>query len=308
MNRLFVIIVAVLFYSTGFGQTYNFDFQTGQQGWIGDFADYPIGQTTYQLGFQWSSLPSPLNISQKSLFITGNNHSDDLFMFIKKKIIGLLPNTTYAVTFDIEFASKYPTNAVGVGGAPGEGVTMKAGATIIEPDTIHYFGDVRMNIDKGNQMQRGVDMDTIGHVGVNDTTTVYALKTNNNFLHPFTITTNSSGEVWIIIATDSGFEATTTLYYNEIDVVFSNVTGINENTTTETHQFVIYPNPSNDLFRFISEHNLTKIEIYTITGQLMKTINKPNMEISTELSNGVYLIRGFANNNKIFNQKVLITK
>lgn len=38
--------------------------------------------------------------------------------------------------FSIEFASNVPTNAVGIGGAPGEGVTMKAGATLEEPVAI----------------------------------------------------------------------------------------------------------------------------------------------------------------------------
>lgn len=309
MKRILIIIVTVFLNSLSvFGQTYNFDFSTGKEGWIGGFADYPIGsEVFYELDFQDTSLPSPLDTTQNSLFITGNNHSDDLFMFIKKKITGLYPNTSYTINFDIEFASKYPTNAVGVGGAPGEGVTMKAGATLNEPDTIHSFGNVRMNIDKNNQTQSGADMGTIGHVGVADTTTVYALKSNNNSSHPFEITTNTTGEIWIIIGTDSGFEATTSLYYNKIAVTFLAILGIDENELA--NKTTIYPNPSNGNLNFVDEWNTTKIEIYSLNGQLIKTIKNPKKTISLDLLPGVYFIKGYRGNNKRnFIKKIIIKK
>ena len=206
---------------------YLFEFQQDNQGWTHGFADYPFdAEIFYELDFQWLPLPNPLDTNQNSLFITGNNHSDDLFMFIKKHITGLSSNSFYDVTFDIQFASKYPTNAIGVGGAPGEGVTMKAGATLFEPDRIDgteqlgYPGWI-MNLDKGNQVTGGEDMYVIGHVGVTDTTTVYALKSNNNFTNPFTVMADTSGAVWVCIGTDSGFESTTALYYNRIEITFS---------------------------------------------------------------------------------------
>ena len=81
-----------------------------------------------------------------------------------------------------------------------------------------------MNIDKGIQANPGADMDTVGHVGVDDTTTVYALNTNTNLTHPFTVTSDSNGELWVIVGTDSGFEATTALYYNQINIRLSRET------------------------------------------------------------------------------------
>lgn len=314
MKYLYLIITTVFFTSTGFGQTFNFDFSTSTEGWIGGFSDLPRNQEIfYELDFQWSALPTPLNTAQNSLYISGNNHSDDLFMFIKKKITGLQPNTTYTIAFNIEFASIYPTNGVGVGGAPGEGVTMKAGATLIEPDTIDGTmapgnPELIMNIDKANQIQPGLDMDTIGHVGVADTTTVYALKSNNNLSHLFSITTDSTGEVWLIIGTDSGFEATTSLYYNKIDVTFSTVTSIQETDLNKHNSVLIFPNPTTGNFKVNSEYDISKIEVYSMTGQLIETITLANENISLNLSNGTYILKSYTTTSKVFNQKILISK
>jgi hypothetical protein len=202
-------------------KTLTYEFIDNMDGWKGDFADYPvIDSIFYELEFIRTTLPAPLNTSKYALKITGNNHSDDLFMFIKHKITGLLPNTIYKLLVDITLASKYPTNAVGVGGSPGEGVTIKAGASVIEPQKVNVDGFYRMNIDKGGQVVPGVDMDIIGNVGVTDTTTVFTLINRSNTTHLFTITTSASGEVWVCIGTDSGFEATTTLYINKISLSF----------------------------------------------------------------------------------------
>jgi hypothetical protein len=63
-------------------------------------------------------------------------------------------------------------------------------------------------------------MYNIGTIGVSDNTTQYTQISRNNNSRLFSITTNSSGEVWIIIGTDSGFEARTELYYNKITITF----------------------------------------------------------------------------------------
>jgi hypothetical protein len=202
-------------------------FKDLDEGWKGDFADYPEGDSVnYELFFKHDTLPENLNANAtiKGLHISGNNGSDDLFMFVKKKIIGLRPNTSYVLLFNVKFASNAPTGAVGVGGAPGESVIVKAGATLVEPKKELQAGMYHMNIDKGNQSEEGADMINIGHVGVASTTTAYTIVTrNNNSSNGFLITTDSSGEVWLVVGTDSGFEGSTTLYYTQVDVLFNQV-------------------------------------------------------------------------------------
>jgi hypothetical protein len=206
---------------------YTYTFDTDAQSWQGDFADYPITDSIfYELAFSYSTLPQPLDIYKGSLKITGNNHSDDLFMFIKRQITGLKPNTNYNIRFNIQMASCAPTNAAGVGGAPGESVYLKAGAAAIEPKKIVNNDEpdmYRMNIDKANQAQSGNDMAVIGNVGVADNTTQFTLVDRSNSDALFKAKTDAEGKIWVIIGTDSGFESTTTLYFSNIAVSFFEV-------------------------------------------------------------------------------------
>jgi hypothetical protein len=80
------------------------DFSISAQGWTGDFADYPsIGDiSSWELSVSHVNMPSPLVSTKKGIRLSGNNRSDDLFMFLKKKVTGLAPNQTYNVRFEVE--------------------------------------------------------------------------------------------------------------------------------------------------------------------------------------------------------------
>jgi hypothetical protein len=199
----------------------TWNFATGKEGWEGDFSDYPVGEEAfYELVFEHDTLPEPLNRGHYALKLSGNNHSDDLFMFVKRKVTELEPNTVYYVTFTVEFASDVPKGMMGVGGSPGESVYVAAGAALLEPKKVagpnNYYG---MNISKSDQSRNGDDMIVIGNFANGTDKPVYTLKTVSNE-KPFHVTSSPEGELWIIIGTDSGFEATTTIYYNSIKVKF----------------------------------------------------------------------------------------
>src|SRR5574339_940303 len=82
-----------------------YDFRSDSYAWEGDFADYPVGDSTkYSLAFDYTELPSNLG-SGKALMLTGNNQSDDLFMFIKKNLSDLRPNAEYSISFEVKFAT-----------------------------------------------------------------------------------------------------------------------------------------------------------------------------------------------------------
>jgi hypothetical protein len=305
-NTLFFISL-LLFSHPSFSQSYSFDFSIDDQQFEGGVSDFDVAQSN-QLMFVFDNrdLPTPFPPGQKAQYVSGFNPSDDLFMYLKRKITGLAPNATYQVFITVEFASIYPTNAVGVGGAPGEGVTMKAGVTLIEPDTIIQTGspNVVMNIDKGNQSVPGEDMDTIGHVGVEDTTTVYVFKTNDNLLHPFMFTTDASGEAWIIVGTDSGFESTTSLYYTTITANFEFIEA-NEEISLE-NGLVIYPNPT---FGNINiQNNGLPIQSYLIwneQGELIQHAKWQDVDQSLTLPQGIYFI-SFKQDQRITLRKVIV--
>jgi hypothetical protein len=200
----------------------NDKFDASTQGWTGDFADYPSDSSPdfYKLSFSSAQLPAQLDQTKKGIRISGINHSDDLFMFMKKKVTGLKPNQVYNVKFQINFASNAPANQAGVGGAPGESVYLGAGFSLTEPQKAINAQDkyYRMNIKKINQGQNGEQMRVIGNIANGTEKTDYKLIQRTG---EFNGKTDPKGEVWIIIGTDSGYEAETTLYYTSIKATFS---------------------------------------------------------------------------------------
>jgi hypothetical protein len=70
---------------------FDFDFAQSDHGFLAGFADYPQNgdPSLYQLTNSWQARPINLGGSS-ALFISGINRSDDLFMFWKKRITGLV--------------------------------------------------------------------------------------------------------------------------------------------------------------------------------------------------------------------------
>jgi hypothetical protein len=206
---------------------FNYTFEADEQGWTAGFADLPadFDKTFYELDSGWGALPSDLE--GNAIYLSGHNHSDDLFMFLKKQIEELKPNTNYQVHFSIDMASNTPEGMMGIGGSPGESVYVKAGAVNYEPEVIEDTdGWLRMNIDKGNQSSEGEDMINLGTLANPniDLDTFsgeeYAIMTLDNQDRTFKVTTDNDGNVWVIAGTDSGFEGPTKVYYDKILIGF----------------------------------------------------------------------------------------
>jgi len=198
-------------------ETIQLDFSQGTQEWVAGFADYPSGQEGFfELEADYRTLLEPLNTSQRAHYIAGNNHSDDLWMYFKGQLAGLSPDKTYRVRFEVEIATDVPNGCGGVGGPPGEGVTIKAGASEIEPDATAQRGFLRMNVDKGNQSQSGEDAVVLGDVANSvpcGEPARWELKRLSSGGDSVDVTSDGAGRVWLFVGSDSGFESTTRLYY-----------------------------------------------------------------------------------------------
>ena len=201
------------------GPEAGFDFEDDAEGWTVGFADLPVrfNRSTFELDYGHRPLPDGLGGS--GIYIQGHNRSDDLFMFLKRQVGGLRPNTSYVVSVSIDLATNVPAGLIGIGGAPGESVFVKAGASTIEP-TVEE-GDnqhLRMNIDKGNQSQGGASMVVLGNVAHPEVRgSEYRIKTLDNGDQPLMVNADGEGRVWLIVGTDSGFEGLTGLYYSRIN-------------------------------------------------------------------------------------------
>ncbi|MXW26771.1 MAG: hypothetical protein F4Z77_10850 [Dehalococcoidia bacterium] len=204
---------------------YTFSFENDAEGWEVDFADLPVDapQDLYELDGGHRPLPEGLDGS--GIYVQGHNRSDDLFMFLKRQVGGLRPDTEYAVSISVDLATSIPPGLVGIGGSPGESVYVKAGASPVEPVTSEDdIGHLRLNIDKGNQARGGEAMVVLGDIAHPDAARdAYAIKTLTNADQPLTVRTDSEGRLWLIVGTDSGFEGFTTLYYAGIAYTLTEV-------------------------------------------------------------------------------------
>jgi hypothetical protein len=213
----------------------EFDFCDGAQGWEAGFAGYAPEMEGMQLEAWIRPLPTELGIEGTGYYLQGMNHSDDLFMFLKRRLgtdDGVVPGQEYRIKFTIVFASNAPSGAVGIGGSPGESVFLKAGASTVEPevyldsDTDYYL----MNVDKGSgNGDSGEAASVIGYIanGLSadeidmENPPYVSLKRQHE--HEYTVTASPDGELWLLIGTDSGFEGLTGIYYQRIAVTLTPV-------------------------------------------------------------------------------------
>lgn len=203
------------------GTSAFFDFGQNDSGFVPIFADYPDQEDVddfYEFQHSYGEVPIPK--AGKGIFISGNNHSDDLFMGYVKKLEGFAAGESYHFGVSFKLATNVESGLLGAGGAPGESVTVKCGIVSIEPKATNESGYFRMNIDTGSQSNGGKDMTVVGNMSKmeNNRPGEYEF---NEFSAEFDMAENNTGEVYLIIGTDSGFEATTAYYLDDISVTWS---------------------------------------------------------------------------------------
>ena len=206
------------------GVTQTFDFSDGEQGFVADFADYPPDdEEIYELTSGYRPLPAPLD-PQSALFLSGVNRSDDLVMFFKGQVGGLVAGASYSVSVSAEIATDTPAGCVGVGGAPGESVWIKAGASEIEPLPVLRGSYLRMNIDIGNQSNGGSNAVVLGNMA-NSRSCEQPRQWERKSLParsiPETVSASADGRAWLLFGTDSGFESRTEVYFTRATVTFT---------------------------------------------------------------------------------------
>src|SRR5690606_32922790 len=82
------------------------DFSDGEDGWQAGFSEYSGNNAaSYELEEGIAPLPPPLNETKMAYRISGMNRSDDLFMYLTKRVQGLEPRTTYKGRFTLQIAS-----------------------------------------------------------------------------------------------------------------------------------------------------------------------------------------------------------
>ncbi|WP_149242760.1 hypothetical protein [Dyadobacter sp. 32] len=201
-------------------QVGEFTFEETDGGWTGGLAEYSkeIDSSSIEFSFRRSALPSAIDTTRHGLRIQSHNRSDDMFMFLKRKVSGLQSEQTYKVYFEIDLGTSYPESSVGIGGSPGSSVYLKAGASGTEPARVLDGSFYKFNLDKGNQSEGGKELTVLGNVANGLTEFKYKLIQRDNLTKPVEAKTDAEGNLWLCVGTDSGFEGLTVLYYDRIRV------------------------------------------------------------------------------------------
>lgn len=208
---------------SGSSTTIYSDFSDGEDGWQAGFSEYSGNNVeSYELEEGIAPLPPPLDETKMAYRISGMNRSDDLFMYLIKRVQGLEPGVTYKGRFTLQIASDAKSGGVGAGGAPGESVGVGVGLTVDQPTSNPNEDNFyRMNLDKIQQCcTDGDDMVVIGDVANGTDEYVYTLIERTG---EFSAMTDHQGVLWIIVGTDSGYEGKTTLYYANIEVILEKI-------------------------------------------------------------------------------------
>ncbi len=228
MKTMLTLAILLLLNIEARAAQYSVDFAKGLQGCTAAFADYPVDPAQHEIyTLNWELSAPPNNSKQNALMITGTNRSDDLFMFGKCYIDAhLKPGSLHTVTFEIIASVDAPAGCFGAGGAP-DALSLKAGASMIEPKAVSDGGsgvyeNYVLNLDKGNQTVGGQDLAVISTSMNNglqcEDKNADQFKTivkRSSVATGFTV--DSRGGFWIVWGTDSGYESTSTIYYQKIN-------------------------------------------------------------------------------------------
>jgi hypothetical protein len=199
-----------------------YDFHAGVHGWIADFTDYQDGQDDiYEFESGQRALPLPLDTTRRAFMLSSMNRSDDMFQYIRQRIGGLEAGTEYEIRYRVQIATNAGKGCVGVGGAPGESVWLKTGASQAEPKPVLEHGDWRLSVDKGEQAAEGEAAIILGDMASSSTDCTnapYELKNFDSQQRRVVARTDDHGRLWLFAGTESGFESRTRIYITRIQV------------------------------------------------------------------------------------------
>lgn len=98
-----------------------------------------------------------------------------------------------------------------------------------------------------------------------------------------------------------GSEGTDKVYYFDDVKMYSEATGLYELNKAD---FEVYPNPASDYLFVSNSSDLKRVDIYTVTGQKVKTVQAFGDKIEiTELPQGVYVLSAENKNGEVFSKK-----
>ena len=191
-----------------------FSFGALDPAWVLAASDFSPDTAPPDVSLAVRALPAPL--TGAGTVIGATNRSDDVFVYVRRRLAGLPPGAALEAHFELTIAATVPQGCIGVGGAPGESVFVKAGAATAEPVPVAVGGEILLSVDKGNQSNGGPAAAVLGNLtgaGIDCEPAPAVLKTMRTS-EPIRLTVGPDGNAWAFVGYDSGFES-----YSELMLV-----------------------------------------------------------------------------------------
>lgn len=206
----------------------EYEFRESDGGWEAFYTGYNVGwEEKMELEHGYRPLPPPLDSTDRGLYISAFNQSDDVKMLFRRQVEGLEPNTTYEVGFTVRFATDVPSGCAGIGGAPGEAVKVIADASMDRPEPVvggadgdYYLLNLQYEGDQSQLWYQRAIMGDIANSRACEEGYRYEIKETESRKDHATVTTDGQGRAWLMFGTRSGFEGRTELYYTYFEARF----------------------------------------------------------------------------------------
>lgn len=166
------------------------------------------------------TLPSPLDVNRKALYLAGTNAGTDLFLYQQRYITGLDPNATYNATLQISYASNFHD---GCSTGAGPNTAIKAGVSEFPLESApDNQGVLRLNVDVGTPTTRG-DFTALGDIrnGLSGCPSIgtYATRASLSQQQDIDFTTDIAGGFVLWVGIHTSALARTELYITSLRLV-----------------------------------------------------------------------------------------
>lgn len=221
---------------------FQFNFETGWQGWEPIVVGIPFNKENgedladVETKSEHRSLPAEVEEDGNAIFFFGDTSWVGMSLFLKRRIEGLRPGTTYRVQFEVEIASQTPENCLGAGSSSGRVVvaaeSMEPVRDVRERRTVneYVFNEPiarSLNFEETIGSLEPPIMGTIDNgipcAEAHEMGLPWRLKRLESGPDFWRVTADKSGSVWLLAGLWTAHLGPTRFYFNEITARFEAV-------------------------------------------------------------------------------------
>lgn len=195
------------------------------------FKDYPAEESRWMMDS--GIFPLPSGLEGYGFLLQGNNHSDDMDMYLVKKF-EVKPNTVYQIRTKVDKAVNDPGGVAGPGGSPG----LKLNSVVVDFDPTEFVANPKN--PEENVKHARIGFVDVGFTNFDSSGTTIACMKKSSFSPsgdicpatgpiPYKIVegrygkvmekkSNAKGELWLMVGSHSGHEAFNAIFYTRIVV------------------------------------------------------------------------------------------